>query len=136
VGPIDLALARGSRLSFVGPSGVGKSTLLRLLLGLATPDTGEVRFDGAPLSRVDLMELRRRVGYVVQGGGLFTHLTAEGNAALVARWLGWDERRVRSGSAWSRSWRGSRRCWAATPRGSRAASGSVSPMRASSRQLE
>ena len=95
VGPIGLALARGGRLSFVGPSGAGKSTLLRLLLGLVTPDTGEVRFEGAPLSRVDLMDLRRRVGYVVQGGGLFPHLTAEGNAALMARWLGWDERRVR-----------------------------------------
>lgn len=95
LGPLDLAVARGSTLAVVGPSGAGKTTLLRLLLGLEHPDEGEVRFAGAPLANVDLLALRRRIGYVVQGGGLFPHLTAEGNAGLVARWLGWEEPRVR-----------------------------------------
>ncbi len=95
LGPVDLSVARGGTLAVVGPSGAGKTTLLTLLLGLTEPDEGEVRFDGAPLARGDLA-LRRRIGYVVQGGGLFPHLTAEGNAGLVARWLGWEEARLRA----------------------------------------
>ena len=96
LGPVDLALPRGGALAVVGPSGAGKSTLLKLFTGLESPDAGEVRYDGRPLDGADLLALRRRVGYLVQGGGLFPHLTAEGNAALVARWLGWDEPRVRA----------------------------------------
>ena len=96
LGPLDLAVGRGRTLAVVGPSGAGKTTLLRVLLGLEHPDEGEVRFDGVPLADVDLLALRRRIGYVVQGGGLFPHLTAEGNAALVARWLRWDEPRLRA----------------------------------------
>jgi osmoprotectant transport system ATP-binding protein len=80
-------------LALVGPSGAGKSTLLRLLLGLLPPDEGEVRFQGLPIGPGD-DALRRRMGYVVQGGGLFPHLTARENAALVARWLGWPAARV------------------------------------------
>jgi len=94
LGPIDLAVAAGTTLAVVGPSGAGKSTLLKLLLGLERPDEGEVRFAGAPVPAQDPLALRRRVGYVVQGGGLFPHLTAAGNAALVARWLGWDGERI------------------------------------------
>jgi osmoprotectant transport system ATP-binding protein len=94
LGPMDLAVAAGTTLAVVGPSGAGKSTLLKLLLGLERPDAGEVRFAGDPVPAQDPLALRRRVGYVVQGGGLFPHLTAGGNAALVARWLGWDEARI------------------------------------------
>jgi osmoprotectant transport system ATP-binding protein len=94
LGPIDLAVPRARTLAVVGPSGAGKSTVLKLLLGLSPPDAGEVLFDGAPLASFDPLSLRRRVGYVVQGGGLFPHLTAAGNAALVARWLRWDDRRI------------------------------------------
>ncbi|HET9595167.1 MAG TPA: ATP-binding cassette domain-containing protein [Anaeromyxobacteraceae bacterium] len=96
LGPVDLAVARGATLAVVGPSGAGKSTLLRLLLGLERPDAGEVRVVGAPLDALEPLALRRRFGYVVQGGGLFPHLTAEGNATLVARWLRWDPSRVRA----------------------------------------
>ena len=91
LGPLDLAVPRARTLAVVGPSGAGKTTLLRLLLGLERPDEGEVRFGGVPLADLDVLALRRRIGYVVQGGGLFPHLTAEGNASLVARWLAWDE---------------------------------------------
>jgi len=96
LGPLVRAVGRGRTLAVVGPSGAGKTTLLRVLLGLERPDEGEVRFDGVPLADVDLLALRRRIGYVVQGGGLFPHLTAEGNAGLVARWLRWDEPRLRA----------------------------------------
>ena len=94
MGPIDLAVERGRTLALIGPSGSGKSTLLRVLVGLVTPDAGEVLFAGAPAAAAD-PAFRRRLGYVVQGGGLFPHLTAGENAALVARHLRWDAARVR-----------------------------------------
>ncbi len=94
LGPVDLSIEEGSTTAIIGPSGAGKSTLLRLLNGLVAPDSGEVRFRGAPLAAERLPELRRQMGYVVQGGGLFPHLDGEGNVALVARWLRWDEGRV------------------------------------------
>jgi osmoprotectant transport system ATP-binding protein len=72
----------------LGPSGCGKSTLLRLLLGLIEPDAGTVAFDGETVTPATATALRRRMGYVVQDGGLFPHLTAEGNVSLLARWLG------------------------------------------------
>jgi osmoprotectant transport system ATP-binding protein len=93
VGPIDLAIAAGRTLALIGPSGAGKSTVLRLMLGLLRPDQGEVRLGGIPLDPDD-DALRRRYGYVVQGGGLFPHLTAAQNAALVARHLRWPRRRI------------------------------------------
>ena len=94
LGPVDLIIEEGTTTALIGPSGAGKSTLLRMLNGLIAPDSGEVRFLGAPLAAERLPELRRQMGYVVQGGGLFPHLDGEGNVALVARWLRWDERRV------------------------------------------
>ncbi|HZY04152.1 MAG TPA: ATP-binding cassette domain-containing protein [Anaeromyxobacteraceae bacterium] len=94
LGPVDLAVPAGRTLCVIGPSGSGKSTLLRLLLGLARADQGQVRFEGREVPGQDVLALRRRMGYVVQGGGLFPHLTAGGNAGLLARHLGWDEDRL------------------------------------------
>ena len=85
LGPIDLEIAAGDTISLLGTSGAGKSTLLRMLNGLVIPDQGEVRFRGAPI--VDAPAVRRQIGYVVQGGGLFPHLDAGANVALVARFL-------------------------------------------------
>ncbi len=93
VGPVTLAVRRGETVALLGESGSGKSTLLRLLLGLVLPDAGEVRFAGEPV-RGDDPAFRRRVGYVVQGGGLFPHLTGADNATLVARHLGWERARI------------------------------------------
>jgi osmoprotectant transport system ATP-binding protein len=90
--PTDLVIERGRTTVLIGTSGCGKSTLLRLLLGLIRPDGGEVWFDGAPLSPSE--SLRRRLGYVVQDGGLFPHLTAQGNVSLVARHLAWEKKRI------------------------------------------
>jgi osmoprotectant transport system ATP-binding protein len=87
VGPLSLRVRAGETVALVGPSGAGKSTLLRLLLGLVAPDAGEVLFTGRAIGAGD-DAARRRVGYVVQGGALFPHLTCEGNVALVARHLG------------------------------------------------
>jgi osmoprotectant transport system ATP-binding protein len=91
---IDLDIPTGETTVLIGSSGCGKSTLLRLLLGLLAPDAGELRFDGEAVTRERLPSLRRRTGYVVQDGGLFPHLTARGNATLMARHLGWDAQRV------------------------------------------
>jgi osmoprotectant transport system ATP-binding protein len=83
--PTRLAIGQGETLVLLGPSGSGKSTLLRTLAGL-TPFTGSLRFEGAPVD--DWRAVRRRLGYVIQDGGLFPHLTARGNVTLVARELG------------------------------------------------
>jgi osmoprotectant transport system ATP-binding protein len=96
LGPIDLRIEEGGTTVLIGPSGAGKSTLLRLLNGLLAADGGQIRFRGQPLRRDELPAVRRQIGYVVQGGGLFPHLDAEGNVALVARWLRWDEPRIAS----------------------------------------
>lgn len=74
----------------VGPSGCGKTTLLRLLLGLVEPDSGTVTYDGTTLTTSNATELRHRIGYVIQDGGLFPHLTARDNVTLLAKYLGWS----------------------------------------------
>ena len=92
--PTDFAVPAARTTVLLGPSGCGKSTILRLMLGLLWPDDGHVLFDGEPLCPDNALAARRRMGYVVQDGGLFPHLTAAGNAALLARHLGWPRRRV------------------------------------------
>ncbi len=89
---LSLATRRGHTTALIGPSGSGKSTILRLMLGLWRADAGEVLFDGAPVERAGAgaLEQRRRVGYVIQEGGLFPHMSARDNVALVARWRGRD----------------------------------------------
>jgi len=86
--PITLALQPGKTTVLIGPSGCGKSTLLRLMIGLIQPDTGSVRFDDVPLTPETIRSLRHRIGYVIQEGGLFPHLTAAENVTLMARYLG------------------------------------------------
>jgi osmoprotectant transport system ATP-binding protein len=95
LGPITMHVAAGARLAIVGPSGCGKSTLLRIVLGLIRPDAGRVLVLGEAVEERTKLSLRRRIGYVIQDGGLFPHLTAEGNVTLVARHLGWDDARLR-----------------------------------------
>jgi osmoprotectant transport system ATP-binding protein len=95
LGPLSLEIPTGLRLAVVGPSGCGKSTLLRVVLGLVKPDRGRVVIAGEVMSDANKLAVRRRIGYVVQDGGLFPHLTAERNVTLVARHLGWDEARMR-----------------------------------------
>jgi osmoprotectant transport system ATP-binding protein len=91
----DLAFPPGATTALIGPSGCGKSTLLRLLLGLVAPSEGDVFFDGEPLAPGNLAAVRHRIGYVVQDGGLFPHLTARENVVLLARYLKTPEERRR-----------------------------------------
>jgi osmoprotectant transport system ATP-binding protein len=90
LGPISLELPARRTTVLIGPSGCGKSTLLRLLIGLVRPDAGVVTFNGEPVTPDTDRSVRLRVGYVIQDGGLFPHLTARGNVTLMARYLGLD----------------------------------------------
>lgn len=92
---INLDFTAGSTTALIGSSGSGKSTVLRLLLGLDYPDAGNIKVDGRVLGPAHVLELRRRVGYVIQEGGLFPHLTAQGNLALLPRHLGWSAEKIR-----------------------------------------
>src|SRR6266446_1573732 len=84
-----LDFERGKTTVLIGPSGCGKSTLLRLIIRLLDPDAGTIRFDGEPITSANISELRRRIGYVIQDGGLFPHLTARKNVLLMASHLKW-----------------------------------------------
>ncbi len=85
---INLSVERGQTSVLIGPSGCGKSTLLRLIIGLVEPDSGAIEFNGEPIKPDTIGNLRRRIGYVIQEGGLFPHLTARANVLLMARHIG------------------------------------------------
>jgi osmoprotectant transport system ATP-binding protein len=89
--PADLDFGRGQTTVLIGPSGCGKSTLLRLIIGLLQPDGGTIQFEGQTITAANILNLRRRIGYVIQEGGLFPHLTARANILLMARHLGKPE---------------------------------------------
>jgi osmoprotectant transport system ATP-binding protein len=91
VHPTDLSVERGNTTVLIGPSGCGKSTLLRLIIRLIEPDQGLIDFDGINVTLDNVETLRRRIGYVIQEGGLFPHLTARANILLMARYLGKSE---------------------------------------------
>jgi len=86
--PTDLDFSTGLTTALIGPSGCGKSTLLRLLIRLLEPDKGEILFEGEEVTAGNAQAIRRRVGYVIQEGGLFPHLTARSNILLMSRHLG------------------------------------------------
>ncbi|MGH8495297.1 MAG: ATP-binding cassette domain-containing protein [Gammaproteobacteria bacterium] len=92
---VTLALPEGAITAVVGASGSGKSTLLQHINGLLRPDAGSLRVFGAPIDYARPEAFRRRIGYAVQGVGLFPHLTVFDNTALLARLEGWPEQRFR-----------------------------------------
>jgi osmoprotectant transport system ATP-binding protein len=94
VSSVTLDCARGRTTELIGPSGCGKSTLLRCIVGLEQPDAGTIQFDGQTLGSGQLIHARRRIGYVIQEGGLFPHLTGYENVALLARYLHWESSRI------------------------------------------
>src|SRR5438132_9644879 len=87
----NLSVERGKTTILIGPSGCGKSTLLRLIIRLIEPDSGSIEFNGQPITADTIGILRRRIGYVIQEGGLFPHLTARANVLLMARHIGKSE---------------------------------------------
>src|SRR6266571_3571937 len=86
--PTNLSAVCGKTTVVIGPSGCGKSTLLRLIIGLIELNSGSIEFDGASVTADNVAALRRRIGYVIQEGGLFPHLTARANVVLMARHVG------------------------------------------------
>ena len=91
-----MRIAAGEAVAFVGRSGAGKTTTLRLVNGLARPTSGEVAIDDVPLGSTDLIQLRRRTGYIIQGSGLFPHRTVFENIATVPRLLAWPDPQTRA----------------------------------------
>ena len=93
---VSVAIAAGESVALIGRSGAGKTTALRTINGLVRPSQGEVLIDGVPLRESDLIALRRRTGYIIQGAGLFPHRTVYDNIATIPRLLGWPEAQIRS----------------------------------------
>lgn len=85
--PTDLAFERGKTTVLIGPSGCGKSTVLRLIVRLLRPDAGSITYGDETTTEENISTLRHRMGYVIQEGGLFPHLTARDNVLLMARHL-------------------------------------------------
>lgn len=98
VDDVTLRVEAGETVALIGPSGCGKSTLLKLAAGLVWPQQGSVVVTDRELAPDNVLEIRRRIGYVIQSGGLFPHLSAAANVTLAARFLrkdrDWIEARV------------------------------------------
>ena len=87
---IDLEINKGELVTLIGPSGCGKTTTMRMINRLIEPTSGKIYIDGEDVSKIDPVELRRNIGYVIQQIGLFPHMTIEQNIALVPRLKKWD----------------------------------------------
>ncbi|PYK06278.1 MAG: ABC transporter ATP-binding protein [Verrucomicrobia bacterium] len=94
--PTNLSIERGKTTVLIGPSGCGKSTLLRIIIRLIAPDSGTIDFDGSQITAANIDILRHRIGYVIQEGGLFPHLTARANILLMARHLEKSDEEMRT----------------------------------------
>ena len=93
---VSLEIENKNTTVLIGPSGCGKSTLIRILTGIINPDSGQVSIDDQPLNPSNLRDIRLQIGYVIQEGGLFPHLTAEENVSLLASYIGWENQRIKN----------------------------------------
>ncbi len=92
---LTLTVEAGETVALIGPSGCGKTTALKLVNRLLEADAGRVLVEGRDVAREDAIALRRKLGYVIQEGGLFPHWDVRANVETVPRLLGWDEDRRR-----------------------------------------
>jgi osmoprotectant transport system ATP-binding protein len=93
---LSLAVPAGEICVLVGPSGGGKTTALKLVNRLIPLTSGDIRIDGTSIDDLDVTELRRGIGYVIQQVGLFPHMTVAGNIGTIPRLLGWPKERIRA----------------------------------------
>jgi osmoprotectant transport system ATP-binding protein len=96
---LSLTVPAGEICMLVGPSGGGKTTALRMVNRLITITEGDIRIDGRSVRELDVTELRRGIGYVIQQVGLFPHMTVGDNVGTVPRLVGWDRKRIRTRTA-------------------------------------
>jgi osmoprotectant transport system ATP-binding protein len=92
---ITLQIEEGKTTVLIGPSGCGKSTLIRIITGLIKAEEGKVLIDNSELSESNYLGVRRKIGYVIQEGGLFPHLTAFQNVSIVANYIGWERDKIK-----------------------------------------
>lgn len=91
---LDLKINAGEAVMFVGPSGCGKTTSLKIINRLIEPTSGQILIDGKNVVDTNVSELRRSIGYVIQGGSLLPHLTVAQNVAIVPKLLKWDKKHI------------------------------------------
>ena len=91
---VSLDIAEGEVCVLIGPSGCGKTTTMRLINRMIEPDAGRIEVGGKDVTHMDVVALRRSIGYVIQQVGLFPHMTIADNIATVPRLLGWDAPRI------------------------------------------
>jgi len=94
VNSLSLTIPAGEIVMFIGPSGCGKTTSLKMINRLIEPTSGTITIDGQDIRKQSQDQLRRRVGYVIQGGSLFPHMSVARNIAIVPKLLGWDRKRI------------------------------------------
>ena len=91
---LSLTINAGEICVLIGPSGCGKTTTMRMINRMVEPDSGRIEVGGRDVTRIDAVELRRSIGYVIQQVGLFPHMTIGENIATVPKMLGWDASRI------------------------------------------
>ena len=96
VDDLSLVVPEGTTTALIGPSGCGKTTTMRMINRLIDPTEGKIIVNGEDVTKVDPVELRRHIGYVIQQVGLFPHMTIAQNIAAVPKLLGWTEAKITS----------------------------------------
>jgi osmoprotectant transport system ATP-binding protein len=94
VDELSLTVNTGEICVLIGPSGCGKTTTMRMINRMVEPDSGHIEVGGRDVTKIDAVELRRSIGYVIQQVGLFPHMTIGENVATVPKMLGWDAARI------------------------------------------
>lgn len=96
VDDLSIAVPEGTTTALIGPSGCGKTTTMRMINRLIDPTEGKIIVNGEDVTKVDPVQLRRHIGYVIQQVGLFPHMTIAQNIAAVPKLLGWEDARIKS----------------------------------------
>lgn len=96
VSDVSLTIREGEFITILGSSGCGKTTLLKMVNRLYEPDSGEILLFGKPIAKENPMELRRKIGYVIQQVGLFPHMTVAENVSIVPKMLKWEQVKIKA----------------------------------------